>query len=134
MPDLDRSVDVELVALRVLHRDPVMVEALGVEHPDDGGAEPGQAARLGVDPLLARGHRHVAAAAGADVEVQPVLDGLGLSYTLRSSNQLRRVTMTRHTAVYTRISKDRNGRAEGVAAQEKWGRDYAAGAWPDVPV
>src|SRR6266567_5828504 len=42
--------------------------------------------------------------------------------------------MARNTAVYTRISKDRNGRAEGVAAQEKWGRDYAAGAWPDVPV
>jgi site-specific DNA recombinase len=42
--------------------------------------------------------------------------------------------MTRHTAIYCRISRDRNGRAEGVEAQERWGRDYAASAWPDTPV
>jgi len=39
-----------------------------------------------------------------------------------------------HVALYCRISRDRNGRAEGAEAQEKWGRDYAAGAWPDAPV
>ena len=42
--------------------------------------------------------------------------------------------MTRHVALYSRISKDKNGRAEGVGAQEKWGRDYAASAWPGEPV
>ena len=29
---------------------------------------------------------------------------------------------------------DRRGRAEGVTAQEKWGRAYAAQTWPGVPV
>ena len=42
--------------------------------------------------------------------------------------------MTGYVALYCRISKDKNGRVEGVKAQEKWGRAYAAGAWPDVPV
>ena len=42
--------------------------------------------------------------------------------------------MSGHTALYCRISKDRSGRHEGVDAQERWGRDYAASAWPGVPV
>src|SRR5260221_9003544 len=41
--------------------------------------------------------------------------------------------MAKHTALYCRISKDKNGRAEGVGAQERWGRDYCASAWADVP-
>lgn len=35
-------------------------------------------------------------------------------------------------AVYCRISKDREGRAEGVAVQEQRGRAYAAERWPDL--
>lgn len=42
--------------------------------------------------------------------------------------------MARHTAVYTRISEDKNGRHEGVDAQERWGRDYSASAWPALAV
>jgi site-specific DNA recombinase len=44
------------------------------------------------------------------------------------------VPVTRHVALYCRISLDRAGRREGVDAQETWGRDYAARAWPDLPV
>jgi site-specific DNA recombinase len=39
-----------------------------------------------------------------------------------------------YVAIYCRISKDTRGRVEGVKAQEKWGRDYAASAWPDAAV
>ena len=42
--------------------------------------------------------------------------------------------MTRYAAVYCRISEDKLGRREGVDAQERWGRDYAANAWAGVPV
>lgn len=42
--------------------------------------------------------------------------------------------MTKYVAVYCRISKAPNGKTEGVKAQEKWGRAYAAGAWPDLPI
>jgi DNA invertase Pin-like site-specific DNA recombinase len=42
--------------------------------------------------------------------------------------------MTRYVALVCRISKDKRGRLEGVEAQEKWGRTYAASAWPDVPI
>jgi DNA invertase Pin-like site-specific DNA recombinase len=42
--------------------------------------------------------------------------------------------MTKRVALYCRISEDRSGRREGVEAQERWGRDYAASAWPDMPV
>lgn len=42
--------------------------------------------------------------------------------------------MTRYVALYCRISVDRAGRKEGVAAQERWGRKYAAEMWPGVPV
>lgn len=37
-------------------------------------------------------------------------------------------------ALYCRISYDRNGRAEGVEAQERWGRAYAAKRWPNLPI
>jgi site-specific DNA recombinase len=42
--------------------------------------------------------------------------------------------MTRYVALYCRISIDRNGRREGVQAQERWGRAYAAATWPGLPV
>lgn len=42
--------------------------------------------------------------------------------------------MTRYVALYCRISIDRRGRKEGVQAQERWGRAYAAATWPGVPV
>jgi DNA invertase Pin-like site-specific DNA recombinase len=37
-------------------------------------------------------------------------------------------------ALYCRISQDQNGRREGVDAQERWGREYAARTWPGLPV
>ncbi len=37
-------------------------------------------------------------------------------------------------ALYCRISYDRNGRSEGVDAQERWGRAYAARHWPNLPI
>ena len=37
-------------------------------------------------------------------------------------------------ALYARISRDPAGRLEGVDRQERWGRDYAARVWPDLPV
>jgi site-specific DNA recombinase len=43
-------------------------------------------------------------------------------------------SVTRYVAIYCRISKDKRGRLEGVEAQERWGRDYAASAWPGLPV
>ena len=36
--------------------------------------------------------------------------------------------------IYCRISKDREGRAEGVETQERRGREYAAQHWPGLPV
>ncbi|MEI8409298.1 MULTISPECIES: recombinase family protein [unclassified Kribbella] len=42
--------------------------------------------------------------------------------------------MTKYVALYCRISKAPNGKTEGVKAQERWGRDYASSAWPDLPV
>jgi site-specific DNA recombinase len=41
---------------------------------------------------------------------------------------------TKCVFISARISKDRTGRAEGVEAQERWGRAYAAEHWPGVPV
>jgi site-specific DNA recombinase len=37
-------------------------------------------------------------------------------------------------AIYCRISIDKSGRREGVEAQERWGREYAAERWPDAMV
>jgi len=68
------------------------------------------------------------------VNVEAVLASFVLSYMLGNNNQGLAARMAKHSAVYCRISKDKNGRAEGVDAQERWGRDYAAGAWPDLPV
>src|SRR6266496_4803544 len=56
------SVDVELVALRVFHRDCAVVEAFGVQDTDELGTETGQTARLRVDAPPARLDRHRAAA------------------------------------------------------------------------
>ncbi len=42
--------------------------------------------------------------------------------------------MTRYAALYCRLSPRPDGSYEGVDAQERWGRDYAASAWPGVPV
>jgi len=40
----------------------------------------------------------------------------------------------RHVALYCRISADRSGRAEGVDLQRRRGLEYAARAWPGLPV
>jgi len=42
--------------------------------------------------------------------------------------------MTKYVALYCRLSPRPDGSYEGVDAQEKWGRDYSANAWPDLPV
>lgn len=39
-----------------------------------------------------------------------------------------------HVAVYARISRDPEGRSEGVTTQERKGRRLAAEQWPDLPV
>ena len=39
-----------------------------------------------------------------------------------------------HVALCCRIRQDKTGRAEGVDAQEKWGREYATQTWPGVSV
>lgn len=41
--------------------------------------------------------------------------------------------MAEHIAIYARISRDREGRAEGVALQEKRCRAYAEERWPGEP-
>ena len=40
----------------------------------------------------------------------------------------------RHVALYCRLSPRPDGKYEGVDAQERWGRDYATSAWPDLPI
>lgn len=42
--------------------------------------------------------------------------------------------MTRYVALYCRLSPRPDGSYEGVDLQERWGRDYAASAWPGVPI
>lgn len=42
--------------------------------------------------------------------------------------------VTRYVALYCRLSPRPDGSYEGVAAQERWGREYAAGAWPGLPI
>lgn len=42
--------------------------------------------------------------------------------------------MTKHVALYCRLSPRPDGKYEGVDLQERWGRDYAASAWPDLPI
>ncbi len=43
-------------------------------------------------------------------------------------------TLTRCVALYCRISDDPRGEHEGVKAQERWGRAYAAAHWPGVRI
>src|SRR4051794_2083943 len=42
--------------------------------------------------------------------------------------------MSRYVALYCRLSPRPDGSYEGVDVQEKLGRDYAASAWPNLPV
>src|SRR5215813_12231982 len=77
-PWLLRSVDIELVAFRVLHPDRVVVEPFLGQCASDGGAQAGQPAGLRVDSLPASPDRVRPPATGVDVEVQPVLDHLGI--------------------------------------------------------
>lgn len=42
--------------------------------------------------------------------------------------------MTKFVALVCRISEDKTGRVEGVKAQERWGRTYAARTWPGLPI
>jgi site-specific DNA recombinase len=42
--------------------------------------------------------------------------------------------MTRYVALYCRLSPRPDGKYEGVDLQERWGRDYAQSAWPDLPI
>src|SRR5438552_1349354 len=72
------SVDVELVAFRVLHPDRVVVEPFLGQGASDGGTQAGQPAGLRVDSLPASLDRVRPLATGVDVEVQPVLDRLGI--------------------------------------------------------
>jgi DNA invertase Pin-like site-specific DNA recombinase len=41
---------------------------------------------------------------------------------------------TKYIYLYCRISEDKQGHREGVEAQERWGREYAAYTWPGIPV
>jgi hypothetical protein len=68
------SVDVELVALRVLQRDRVVVHALLeflAQVAEQRGAEITQPQGLGVHTLLAGLDREASPAAGVDVDVEP---------------------------------------------------------------
>lgn len=42
--------------------------------------------------------------------------------------------VVRHAGLYCRLSPRPDGTYEGVDAQERWGRAYAARVWPEVPV
>jgi hypothetical protein len=73
------SVDIELVALGILHAHRVVVEdAVLHQGANGGGAQVNQPASFGVDPPFAGLDRVGPRSAGVDVEVQPVLDDLGL--------------------------------------------------------
>src|SRR5215469_14495574 len=74
------SVDVELVALRVLHPHRVPIEAVLAHGSGERGPEIRQPPGLSVDPLRAGGERDRAAAADVDVEVEAVLDHLGVRH------------------------------------------------------
>lgn len=47
---------------------------------------------------------------------------------------MTRTSSNRHVALYLRISLDKTGKAEGVDAQERQGRQFAAEHWPGVPI
>jgi len=42
--------------------------------------------------------------------------------------------VTKYVALICRLSPRPDGSYEGVAAQEKWGREYAAKMWPGIPI
>jgi hypothetical protein len=75
-----QSVDLELVALGVAHRDGIVVEPVGGQDGGQGGTQGDQPAGFGVDALLADRERNLSpgagvgfVAAGVDVDVQPFL-------------------------------------------------------------
>src|SRR5215469_4536852 len=74
------SVDVELVALRVLHPHRVPIEAILAHGPGERGPEIRQPPGLGVDSLRAGGERDRTAAADVDVEVEAILDHFGVRH------------------------------------------------------
>src|SRR6266568_2939776 len=79
------SVDVELVALGVPQRDRVVVKALLkflAQVAEQRGAEVAQPPGLGIHALLAGLDREVPLAAGVDVEVEAVADGLAVGHDL----------------------------------------------------
>src|SRR5215471_15206435 len=79
------SVDVELVALGVPQRDRIVVKALLeflAQVAEQRGAEVAQPPGLGVHALLAGLDRQVRPAAGVDVEVEAVADGLAVGHDL----------------------------------------------------
>src|SRR5450755_1847823 len=84
------SVDVELVALGVLHPHRVMIEAVGAHDYGERGSEIRQPPGLGVDSLHAGGERIRTAgeAAGVDVEVEAVLDHLGVRHHMADAGAL----------------------------------------------
>src|SRR5215469_6054226 len=73
-----RSVDVELVAFRVLHPDRIVVESFLGQRASNGRTEADQSAGLRVDSLPASLDRVRPLATGVDVEVQAVLDDPGI--------------------------------------------------------
>src|SRR5262249_5388670 len=81
-----KSVDVELVAFGVLHAHRVVIEAVGAQGSSVRGPEIRQPPGLGVDSLRAGGERDrtvlawSTAAADVDVEVEAVLDHLGVRH------------------------------------------------------
>src|SRR5580704_2433435 len=77
VPASSRLVDIELVALRILHPHRIVIEAVGAQGSGDRGPEIRQPPGLGVDSLRAGGERdvpvhHRTAAAGVNVEVEAV--------------------------------------------------------------
>jgi hypothetical protein len=91
------SVDVELVALWVFHPHRVVIEAVGAQGSGERGPGIGQPPGLGIGSLHAGSERNrtvlawPAAAADVDVEVEAVLDQLGVRTTwsqMRGPSQL----------------------------------------------
>src|ERR1700722_13235973 len=73
-------VDVELVTLGVLHPHRVVIEAVGAQGSSERGPEIRQPPGLGVDSLHAGGEWVRTAAADVDVELEAVLDHLGVRH------------------------------------------------------
>jgi hypothetical protein len=97
-------VDVELVAFWVLHPDRVVVEPVGGHRPADRGPQCGQPGGFSVDALAARLERVVALAAGVDVQMQPVLDRLGVRLDAEPDVRAVAVRVADRSAPSTRYS------------------------------